>query len=630
MLLPNSQVPCALLVVGLYLASAHAVAPWTMGMLVVLLAGLAFRIPKFWLLALPSIIFVGTFYPWTGSLFPQERDILLCGLIAGEKFRRYFELANEPREDRRTVWLSLRSSASWYWSPICLCLLIGIVQGWSQLPSRVVGDQLSVYTTRANTIQQALPVVWALLIVPMATSQLAVAAIGRDQTWRRLCAGVQVSAFVVALLTVAERMVTVGLFNFSEVLRATGPFTSMHIGGQHIDAFWALVLPFLVQLPKDRKFGAVALIGLQVFCAFAIFATMSRALIVYAIVSLPVLACLNFLLGDAGSVGVKSYARRNLAWVGFLIVCLTAFALWQIGDSVRSRFSTTVADFQRRVDHWTTIVHKSLEEPNSVWLGHGLGSYPATCRRWQYRPVQPIRLIEIGDQVAVQMYAGERIYLEQFVDARRPLPWQLTVDAKPTSRDSGLLQVHLCHKSLLQSYDCVTLNRDEDEGIIQCTINTLPTELMGQDGQSPALRRFCPTTLGFSASGVPGSAVEISSVRLVDAKGNSIVDNGDWSDGSQRWYFTSDDHLVWRAKNCWVHLWVELGIVGVLSFGWVFLGGLGAACYRFFFHKDSRALVVAYSLFGFLQMGLWGTLLDVPSLVMFLAYLLAVGRGIGK
>ncbi len=37
-----------------------------------------------------------------------------------------------------------------------------------------------------------------------------------------------------------------GAFDFTRQFRVSGPVFSMHIGGQHIDCYWSLALPFLL------------------------------------------------------------------------------------------------------------------------------------------------------------------------------------------------------------------------------------------------------------------------------------------------------------------------------------------------------------------------------------------------
>ena len=45
---------------------------------------------------------------------------------------------------------------------------------------------------------------------------------------------------------------------------------------------------------------------------------------------------------------------------------------------------------------------------------------------------------------------------------------------------------------------------------------------------------------------VPGSTIEIGHIRMLDPQGHDILANGDFSQGTERWYFADDVHLMRR------------------------------------------------------------------------------------
>jgi hypothetical protein len=100
--------------------------------------------------------------------------------------------------------------------------------------------------------------------------------------------------------------------------------------------------------------------------------------------------------------------------------------------------------------------------------------------------------------------------------------------------------------------------------------------------------------------------------------------------GSYPWYFTCDDHMVWRAKNFLVHAYYEQGLLGVSA--WTIL--VGSALWR----AGRRHLGVgepmngnykfpiesfqAVSVLGFLGVGFFGSLIDTSWIsALFLAIL---------
>jgi hypothetical protein len=112
---------------------------------------------------------------------------------------------------------------------------------------------------------------------------------------------------------------------------------------------------------------------------------------------------------------------------------------------------------------------------------------------------------------------------------------------------------------------------------------------------------------------VPGSTIEIGPVRMLDSQGHDILANGDFSQGTERWYFTDDQHLIWRIENQYLMNLFEGGALGLASF--VLLAGTalaGALCA--IGRGDRMAAAVAASLVAFLFSGVFDYLLGVPRL----------------
>ena len=102
-----------------------------------------------------------------------------------------------------------------------------------------------------------------------------------------------------------------------------------------------------------------------------------------------------------------------------------------------------------------------------------------------------------------------------------------------------------------------------------------------------------------------------------------MVDNGDFSHGGDRWYFSSDHvHLPWHAKNLWLGIWFDQGWMGLLAV--IGFGVAALACaYARAARGDRLAVTLAASLTAFMVVGLFDTLLDATRLAT-LFYLLAL------
>jgi O-antigen ligase len=57
----------------------------------------------------------------------------------------------------------------------------------------------------------------------------------------------------------------------------------------------------------------------------------------------------------------------------------------------------------------------------------------------------------------------------------------------------------------------------------------------------------------------------VDNVSLRDAHGQELLANGDFEQGGDFWFFVSDDHLLWHVKNLFLHVLVEMGLLGLLA-----------------------------------------------------------------
>ena len=120
-----------------------------------------------------------------------------------------------------------------------------------------------------------------------------------------------------------------------------------------------------------------------------------------------------------------------------------------------------------------------------------------------------------------------------------------------------------------------------------------------------------------------GTAVDIGQVSVIRSDGRNLIENGDWSEGMAHWFFTSDrQHLPWHIKNLALHLLFDQGAVGLLLFALL----VGTALWRVVVGEARHhpiAPFLAASVVGFLVVGLFDSLLDVPR-VAFLFYVLVL------
>ena len=123
--------------------------------------------------------------------------------------------------------------------------------------------------------------------------------------------------------------------------------------------------------------------------------------------------------------------------------------------------------------------------------------------------------------------------------------------------------------------------------------------------------------------------MEVYDLHIDDAEGHPVLRNSTFAEGSRGWFFTCDDHQIWRAKNCWLHLAVEFGFSGIAAFAWLFVVVLIGLLKVSWVNGSWPAFTVGWSLMGFLSMGFFGTLLDTPWITFLLILILAMGHGMG-
>ena len=236
-------------------------------------------------------------------------------------------------------------------------------------------------------------------------------------SYQRMETGFLISAASVAAVVLAERFVSVGWWDWDQELRSAGPCMTMHIGDQHIDAYWVIAVPFIIQFssrlslpscnanPSDSSpnqwqpdANAFRLIQIEapffaitwrwlkrclrclllLVVAYAIFATMSRATIVSALVAAIVLVIaqatyFNRSFRAEVHVGTRPLTRKFVYGLGGLLglACLVSVALilWNSGEAVPKRFASTAEGLQARVSHWQTVLEMASGTQSRLWLG---------------------------------------------------------------------------------------------------------------------------------------------------------------------------------------------------------------------------------------------------------------------
>jgi len=253
-------------------------------------------------------------------------------------------------------------------------------------------------------------------------------------------------------------------------------------------------------------------------------------------------------------------------------------------------------------------------------LGTGLGTYP---RLWYDRapPLEGPSNIRAGHDDVGQYGAVPIVTLQ----TRRPLffvqklavaqgtPLHLAFRIRAHTPGAAL-GVGLCGKWLLYSLDCTTAaHRVTAPNVWESVSLSLIAP------RFPTHPRV-PIELYLAAS-PPGTEIDLAALRLTDDTGAEHLRNGDFSAGTTHWFFTDDNHVLWRIFNQYLTSFFEAGLLGAFAFV-LLLATAASACLRALGRGEREAACLAGALAAFAVSCLFDAPLEVPRLAV-LFYLLA-------
>lgn len=309
--------------------------------------------------------------------------------------------------------------------------------------------------------------------------------------------------------------------------------------------------------------------------------------------------------------------RTQSTVVGMAALTAVAVAVFSGGAYMADRFSSSERDVAGRLQHWHDGIGM-LITPAEWLFGKGAGRFPQNY------------LFGIGDREfpgssSIGSHNGERHLVlsgprheagfgELFRVAQRVQvapggQFSIVFDARASN--AAQLHLELCERHLLYVAGCaiaaVTVPATGEAWRRQVVLLE-GAKLEGGPWYAPRLAYFA------MAVESPGTRVEIDNIGLIGPDGHDRLANGQFAQGMARWFTTSDrSHLPWHIKNLGLNVLFDQGIVGLL----LFLILTGAALYRLTVRKargHPAAPFLAASLAGFLLVGLFDSLLDVPRL----------------
>lgn len=308
--------------------------------------------------------------------------------------------------------------------------------------------------------------------------------------------------------------------------------------------------------------------------------------------------------------------RWQATTAGVMAMVAVVIGVFGGGSYMSERFSTGGQDIGGRQAHWQ--MGRDMMRSQGDWLfGKGMGRFPANYFLSGNPQEHPgdYRLREEAQNSYLTVTGGLHVngWGEIFrVTQRVAEPGKTAaVSARVRAEKDVGLHFEICEKHLLYNQGCLIkqANVKGVPGVWQ----DLRVELQG-DGVHRG-DWYAPRLLAFSvATGSRGGSVDLDNLTLTSADGRPLLANGDFSQGMAHWFFSSDrHHMPWHIKSMFMNVLFDQGVIGVTIWGLM----LASAFWRISVGKARRhplAPVFAGSLAGFLVVGLFDSLLDVPRL----------------
>ena len=618
----------AALLVGAALVQAWTFPVWPLvltGLIAAAAVAVAWR-PVWALLLLPAAMPALDWAPLSGRLLWDEFDLLQLAVLA----MVWLRTAGQPRTPVAPLSLMLKLVLALWWLSLGLSLAIGgMPWAWPEANS-----QLSLHQPY-NALRIAKGALWAGTLI-LAMRRLPAPA-GQQQ--RLLGTGLCLGLALALAVLVWERLAFPGLLNYVADYRVTGPFSAMHTGGATVECFLAMAaaVALAALLQARTVWLRVGLMSLLALTSYGVAVTFSRG--GYAALALSVLTVLA--LQALGQRPQRTRLAWSLAWVPrflpalVLMVATATPVLW--GSFAQQRLAQSGQDLAVRQAHWRDAL--AMRGDPSLWtsaVGVGLGRYP-DLHFWRSAEPQHAGVFSrVQDSTAappappawLRLGAGTAVYVEQVVPVQPGQALKLSLDMR--AAPDAQLGVALCEKWMLTSAQCAIATPLSAAGPVIPAIpaarwRSAQWQLDTQAWVMPPLPR--PVKLALFHAGGSG-AIDVTRIQLLDDSGQSLLRNGEFAQGFDHWFFSTDVDPPWHIHNWPLTVLLEQGWLGVLAWSALLALALHGAVRRAR-QGDSNAAGVAGALLAFLSCALLNSLTDTPRLLWLLVLMLWLGAAAG-
>jgi O-antigen ligase len=558
--------------------------PWLFGIALSAYGAVLWRWPGAWLVVVPTVLPSLDLSPLTGWMMIGEADLFILVTIG--------VLAVRAPPLGHDFWPPGRAGKAL--AIATAALLIGIARGIWSLPGIEGGSDLA-YLRPDNALRVGKGFLTALILLPFLRSRHS----SHGDAIKLLAFGMMAGLSLVAAQTFAERVAFSRLFDLSSLYPASGPFASMHVGGDHLGAYIAIALPFaLIHLRSRDPWTLGAARAVCALASYALIVTFSA--VVYGAALIGVVVTWLATSESPGESGRENWLelaiRRNLfrtSYVGVLaitlIVALVGFDLVHAGlERVAENLINREHDLRRDFSLWPV-------DPTTGLLGAGTGSFG---RIVAFHDDAPSNFVVAHDETGpyLSLMTGPAFYIGQKVSIKAGYNYKLSLSIRSPD-GNGITTALLCEKHLLSSTHCQGREFTSNTvGKWQTFSADLPTANMTSAGRFWPFAREVELSLFVPR---PRTVMDLKDVTLTGPHGEQLLANGDFSRGVERWYFTDEAHADWQIMNQYLMVLFEGGVIGLVGFVVAPAAALLGA-YRQMRRGDFLAPAVAAALMAFL------------------------------
>jgi glycopeptide antibiotics resistance protein len=566
--------------------------------------------PHAWAVVVPAMLPVLFLAPWSGRFFFDEFDLLLLVTVL-------VLLAHRPEADHKAA---LHRGFAFAMGLFALSMGASLIAALWPLPP-ITPNTFLDYMSPWNGLRVAKGLVWALLLYALVPRSGVPFPVLLE---RRFVPGMALGLAGLAAILLWERATYPGLFNFQSNYRVTGLFADMHVGGPSIETYLLMALPFVLLWAVGMRRWWIWPVALGLFAAgvYGLFMTYSRA----GYLGLGVMGTLLVL--GALVQALRTQGGERFAWLlGAALPVVLVAGLWgQVGGGIaEQRLGQVSHDLTVRQELWNRAM--DLRDPGVAarLLGQGPGSYPGHYQLRNHEGRLPLNFAFIESppgEIFLRLGSGDSLYMNQRIGIEQHTDHLLRAHVRGDGR--AALGLFVCEKHIKHSFQCRRASlqipdTDGDWQVMEWRFNS------GGLGIGPRFARR-GITLAL-ANTRRDTLVDVGQVELLDDRGRDALRNGDFSQGADHWYFTSDSLDAFRVENVWLEILFDQGWPGLIGFvlltviAWLHL-------LRRTLAADPLALGSLASMTGVLTVGVFSGVFWSPRLMMlfFLVLLLFVAR----